>query len=365
MAGVTLKHVEKTYPGNVTAVSKMDLEIRDGEFVVLTGPSGCGQSTVLRMIAGLESVTSGELYIGSRLVNNAAPKDRNIAAVFQNRALYPHMTVYKNIAFGLTLQRLSQEEIDRRVHEAARILELEPLLDRRPKELSNGQRQRVTFARAMVRSPAVFLLDEPLTSLDAKLRTTMYAELSRLHRHLQTTFVYTTHDPVEAMAMGERVVVMKSGSIQQSGTPQVLYDTPCSLFVAGFIGSPRMNFLDAVIAQEDGRFTVRTCGSSIALPERMDKKVLGPYVGRTVVLGVRPEDLSPAVPGKAHDLDAVVEFAGPMGAEAHLLLNCQGSKLMMRTPSSYPGKAGTPAALVLNRNKLHLFDKETERAIAH
>jgi len=366
MAGITFKHVEKTYPGNVTAVSGMDLEIRDGEFVVLAGPSGCGKSTALRIIAGLESVSGGELYIGGRMVNNVAPKDRNIAAVFQNRALYPHMSVYKNIAFGLSLQRLSLEEIDRRVREAARILELEPLLDRKPKELSNGQGQRVAFARAMVRDPAVFLLDEPLITLDARLRTTMYAELRRLHKYLQATFVYATHDPAEAMAVGERVVVMKGGAIQQFDTPKVLYNAPCSLFVAGFTGcSSRMNLLDAVIGEEDGKFTVSTCGSSIALPERMDKGVLGSYAGRNVLLGVRPEDLSPAAPGEAHDLDAVIESAEFAGTEARLRLNCQSTKLAMKTSSSYPGRAGEPAALVLNRNKLYLFDKETERAIAH
>ena len=365
MASITFKHVEKTYPGNVTVVPDLNLEIQDKEFVILVGPSGCGKSTTLRMIAGLEDISSGELYIGDRVVNDVAPKDRNIAMVFQNYALYPHMTVYKNIAFGLTLQKIPQDEIDRRVHEAARALDLEHLLNRKPKALSGGQRQRVALGRAMVRNPAVFLLDEPLSNLDAKLRTAMRAEISRLHKRLQTTFVYVTHDQTEAMTMGDRIVVMKNGIIQQNDTPQNLYDYPCNLFVAGFIGSPQMNFLDAVIAEEDGKFLAKTCGASIALPERMDKKVLGAYVGKTVVLGVRPEDVDPVADGGAHDLEAVVEIAELMGAETHLHLDCQGSKLVVRTPSSYPGKVGSSAALTLNKEKLHLFDKETEQASAH
>ncbi|WP_325200933.1 ABC transporter ATP-binding protein [Oscillibacter sp.] len=364
MASITFKHVEKTYPGNVTVVPDLNLEIQDKEFVILVGPSGCGKSTTLRMIAGLEDITSGELYIGDRVVNDVAPKDRDIAMVFQNYALYPHMTVYKNIAFGLTLQKIPQDEIDRRVHEAARALDLEHLLNRKPKALSGGQRQRVALGRAMVRNPAVFLLDEPLSNLDAKLRTAMRAEISRLHKRLQTTFVYVTHDQTEAMTMGDRIVVMKNGIIQQNDTPQNLYDYPCNLFVAGFIGSPQMNFMDAVIAEEDGKFAARTCGSTIALPERMNKEALGAYVGKTVVLGVRPEDVDAAV-GPNYDLDATIEIAELMGAEIHLHLDCQGSKLVVRAPSTYPGRVGDAAKLALNKDKIHLFDKETEQAIAH
>ena len=364
MASITFKHVEKTYPGNVTVVPDLNLEIQDKEFVILVGPSGCGKSTTLRMIAGLEDITSGELYIGDRVVNDVAPKDRDIAMVFQNYALYPHMTVYKNIAFGLTLQKIPQEEIDRRVHEAARALDLEHLLNRKPKALSGGQRQRVALGRAMVRNPAVFLLDEPLSNLDAKLRTAMRAEISRLHKRLQTTFVYVTHDQTEAMTMGDRIVVMKNGIIQQNDTPQTLYDAPCNLFVAGFIGSPQMNFLDAVIAEENGKFVAKTCGSSVTLPERMGKEVLGPYVGKTVVLGVRPEDVDAAV-GPNYDLDATIEIAELMGAEIHLHLDCHGSKVVVRAPSTYPGRVGDSAKLTLNKEKIHLFDKETEQAIAH
>ena len=363
MASITFKHVEKTYPGNVTVVPDLNLEIQDKEFVILVGPSGCGKSTTLRMIAGLEDITSGELYIGDRLVNDVAPKDRDIAMVFQNYALYPHMTVYKNIAFGLTLQKIPQDEIDRRVHEAARALDLEHLLNRKPKALSGGQRQRVALGRAMVRNPAVFLLDEPLSNLDAKLRTAMRAEISRLHKRLQTTFVYVTHDQTEAMTMGDRIVVMKNGVIQQNDTPQNLYDTPCNLFVAGFIGSPQMNFLDAVIAEEGGKLVAKTCGASVSLPERMEKA--RSYMGKTVVLGVRPEDLDPVEDGGSYDLEAVIEIAELMGAETHLHLDCQGAKLVVKAPSSYPGRVGDTAKLALNKNKLHLFDKETEEAIAH
>ncbi len=365
MASITFKHVEKTYPGNVTVVPDLNLEIQDKEFVILVGPSGCGKSTTLRMIAGLEDITSGELYIGDRVVNDVAPKDRDIAMVFQNYALYPHMTVYKNIAFGLTLQKIPQEEIDRRVHEAARALDLEHLLNRKPKALSGGQRQRVALGRAMVRNPAVFLLDEPLSNLDAKLRAAMRAEISRLHKRLQTTFVYVTHDQTEAMTMGDRIVVMKNGVIQQNDTPQNLYDYPCNLFVAGFIGSPQMNFLDAVITEQSGAYAARVCGSTVPLSPRMDRAALAPYVGKTVVLGIRPEDVEMAAGGSEHTLNAKIEIAELMGAEINLHLDCQGGKLVVRAPSTYPGRVGDNAALALNQEKIHLFDKETEQAIAH
>ncbi len=365
MASITFKHVKKIYPGNVTVVPDLNLEIQDKEFVILVGPSGCGKSTTLRMIAGLEDVSEGELYIGDRVVNDVAPKDRDIAMVFQNYALYPHMTVYKNIAFGLNLKKMPKDEIDRRVHEAAQALDLEPFLNRKPKALSGGQRQRVALGRAMVRNPAVFLLDEPLSNLDAKLRTAMRAEISRLHKRLQTTFVYVTHDQTEAMTMGDRIVVMKSGIIQQNDTPQNLYDAPCNLFVAGFIGSPQMNFVDAVITEKNGTYRAEFCGSGVDLPEHMDKAALAPYVGKTVVLGVRPEDVDAVPAGQPHHLDAQIEIAELMGAEINLHLDCQGAKLVARIESGYKGREGDPAALVLNTKKLHLFDKETEQAIAH
>ena len=365
MASITFKHVKKVYPGNVTVVPDLNLEIKDKEFVILVGPSGCGKSTTLRMIAGLEDISEGELYIGDRVVNDIAPKDRDIAMVFQNYALYPHMTVYKNIAFGLNLQKVPKDEIDRRVHEAAKALDLEHLLNRKPKALSGGQRQRVALGRAMVRNPAVFLLDEPLSNLDAKLRTAMRSEISRLHKRLQTTFVYVTHDQTEAMTMGDRIVVMKDGVIQQVDTPQNLYDFPCNLFVAGFIGSPQMNFIDAVITEKGGAYYAQFCGSSIALPEKMDKQKLAAYVGKTVVLGIRPEDID-AVPNTGkHDVEAKIEIAELMGAEINLHLDCQGIKLVVRAGSAYTGREGDMGALVFKASKVHLFDKETELAIAH
>ncbi|MCI8476934.1 MAG: sn-glycerol-3-phosphate ABC transporter ATP-binding protein UgpC [Oscillospiraceae bacterium] len=365
MASIQFKHVRKTYPGNVTIVPDLNLEIADKEFVILVGPSGCGKSTTLRMIAGLEDISDGELWIGDRVVNDVAPKDRDIAMVFQNYALYPHMTVYKNIAFGLTLQKVPKEEIDRRVHEAAKALDLEHLLNRKPKQLSGGQRQRVALGRAMVRNPAVFLLDEPLSNLDAKLRTAMRAEISRLHKRLATTFVYVTHDQTEAMTMGDRIVVMKDGIIQQNDTPQNLYDYPCNLFVAGFIGSPQMNFMDAVLTEQGGVYSAEVCGHRIALSDHMDAKKLAPYVGKTVVLGIRPEDIDAVSAGDKHDLDAKIEIAELMGAEINLHLDCQGNKLVVRAAASYAGREGDTAALVFKTEKIHLFDKETELAIAH
>ena len=268
MASISFRNVTKIYDGaDKPVVPNLNLEIADKEFIILVGPSGCGKSTTLRMIAGLESISSGELYIGDRLVNNVPPKDRDIAMVFQNYALYPHMSVYKNIAFGLTLRNVPKDEIDKRVHEAAKILDLEHLLERKPKALSGGQRQRVALGRAMVRNPAVFLLDEPLSNLDAKLRTSMRSEIARLHRRLDTTFVYVTHDQTEAMTMGDRIVVMKDGLIQQYDTPKVLYDTPCNLFVAGFIGSPQMNFLEATIAAEDGKLFAVLRDTKLEIPD--------------------------------------------------------------------------------------------------
>ena len=366
MASITFKHVNKTYPGNVTVVPDLNLEIQDKEFVILVGPSGCGKSTTLRMIAGLEDITSGELYIGDRLVNDVAPKDRDIAMVFQNYALYPHMTVYKNIAFGLLQQKVPKDEIDRRVHEAARALDLESLLNRKPKALSGGQRQRVSLGRAMVRNPAVFLLDEPLSNLDAKLRTTMRSEISRLHKRLQTTFVYVTHDQTKAMTMGDRIVVMKDGVIQQNDAPQVLYDYPCNLFVAGFIGSPQMNFLDAVISKQGDGYAAQVCGSTVALPPRMNEAV-APYVGKTVVLGIRPEDIIAvdASQGAGSGMTSTVEIAELMGAEISLHVDCQGSRMVIRTEPTFKGREGDTAMLTFKTEKIHLFDKETEQAIAH
>ncbi len=370
MASITFKHVNKTYPGNVTVVPDLNLEIQDKEFVILVGPSGCGKSTTLRMIAGLEDISSGELYIGDRLVNDVAPKDRDIAMVFQNYALYPHMTVYKNIAFGLLQQKVPKDEIDRRVHEAARALDLEHLLNRKPKALSGGQRQRVSLGRAMVRNPAVFLLDEPLSNLDAKLRTAMRSEISRLHKRLQTTFVYVTHDQTEAMTMGDRIVVMKDGIIQQNDSPQMLYDYPCNLFVAGFIGSPQMNFLDAVIVKEGSGYAAQLCGTAVSLPAWMNEAV-APYTGKAVMLGIRPEDVIAVDASEAGDatkagsMTSTVEIAELMGAEISLHVNCQGNQMVIRTEPTFKGREGDTAILTFKNEKIHLFDKETELAIAH
>ena len=285
MASISLNHIKKVYPGDIEVISDLNLQIKDKEFVVLVGPSGCGKSTTLRMIAGLEEISDGEMYIGDRKVNDVAPKDRDIAMVFQNYALYPHMTVYKNMAFALKLRKTPKDEIDRKVHEAAKVLDIEHLLNRKPKQLSGGQRQRVALGRAMVRDPAVFLLDEPLSNLDAKLRTQMRTEIIKLHQKLDTTFVYVTHDQTEAMTMGDRIVVMKGGEIQQADTPQTLYDHPCNLFVAGFIGSPQMNFMDAELGRDADGYKLTFADQSLHFA---GSDALSEYVGKTVVFGIRP-----------------------------------------------------------------------------
>ena len=316
MASISFKNVTKTYDGAASpVVPNLNLEIKDKEFIILVGPSGCGKSTTLRMIAGLETITEGEVYIGDRLVNKVPPKDRDIAMVFQNYALYPHMNVYKNISFGLNLRKEDKAEIDRRVHEAAKILDLEHLLTRKPKELSGGQRQRVALGRAMVRNPAVFLLDEPLSNLDAKLRASMRTEIAKLHQKLDITFVYVTHDQTEAMTMGDRIVVMKEGIVQQFDTPQVLYDTPDNLFVAGFIGSPQMNFMDAQIVQEGSNLYAVVKNNKLLVPD-FKKKALAPYVGKSVIMGLRLEDFLPKEKmTKDNTLNAEMNFSELMGAD--------------------------------------------------
>ena len=293
MASLSLKNVCKVYPNGFVAVKDFNLEIADQEFIIFVGPSGCGKSTTLRMIAGLEEISSGELWIGDKLVNDVEPKDRDIAMVFQNYALYPHMSVYDNMAFGLKLRKVPKAEIDKSVHEAAKILDIEHLLDRKPKALSGGQRQRVAMGRAIVRSPKVFLMDEPLSNLDAKLRVQMRVEISKLHKRLQTTIIYVTHDQTEAMTLGTRIVVLKDGIIQQVDTPQNLYNTPNNIFVAGFIGSPQMNLIDATVAQEGSQVTLKMSDDVIIkLPAEKSKKLIdGGYVGKTVVVGIRPEDV--------------------------------------------------------------------------
>jgi multiple sugar transport system ATP-binding protein len=365
MASITLQHINKTYPGDVTAVSDLNLEIPDKECVVLVGPSGCGKSTILRMIAGLEDVSSGKLYIGDRLVNDVAPQDRRIALVLRNGTLYPRMTVYKNIAFGLSIQKLPKDEIDRRVQEAAKALGLESVLDCKPKGLTGDQRQRVVLGRAMVRHPEVLLLDEPLADRDTKLRTAMCDEIQCLHQVLNTTFVCVVKDQNEALKLGDRVVVLQNGAVQQNDTPQNLYDHPCNLFVASYIGSPSMNFVDAVISEENGVYSADICGTKVELPKHIDPEKLAPYVGKTVVLGIRPEDIAPVGLTEQHDLEGEVEGEELAGAEIDLHLDCRGSELVLRGGAASSGHRGERFALAFNHEKIHLFDKETTLAIAN
>ncbi len=365
MASISCRHIYKIYPGNVTAVKDFNLEIADKEFIVFVGPSGCGKSTTLRMIAGLEEISKGEMYIGDRLINDVPPKDRDIAMVFQNYALYPHMTVFKNMAFGLELRKMPKDEIDKRVREAAKVLEIEHLLDRKPKALSGGQRQRVALGRAMVRNPAVFLLDEPLSNLDAKLRTSMRTEIIKLHKKLATTFIYVTHDQTEAMTMGDRIVVMKDGVVQQVDTPQNLYDGPCNMFVAGFIGSPQMNFMEGVLKKSGDVFSIDLSGATIALPtEKTNGGKLDAYVGKTIKMGIRPEDL------KDDDeflerhpnthLETEVEVSELMGAEIYLYMTYKGQNIMARVSSSSAARPGSKVTIAMDAHKIHLFDPETE-----
>lgn len=370
MASLTLKHIYKKYSDSVTAVSDFNLEITDKEFVVLVGPSGCGKSTTLRMIAGLEEITEGELYIGDRLVNEVAPKDRDIAMVFQNYALYPHMTVYENMAFGLKLRKTPKEDIKRRVDEAAKILDISHLLDRKPKALSGGQRQRVALGRAIVREPKVFLLDEPLSNLDAKLRAQMRTELSKLHDKLGTTFIYVTHDQTEAMTMGDRIVVMKDGVIQQVDTPQNLYERPCNAFVAGFMGSPQMNFVDAKLVSRSGVLGVEFGNGKycIKLPEgKVKDESVKAFIDKDIILGIRPEHihddemfLSLAKDGI---VDVDVEVTELMGAETYLYLNLDGTQVTARVDPRTTARQGDSLKVAIDVNKIHLFDKETEKVI--
>ena len=368
MASISCRHIYKVYPGNVTAVKDFNLEIADKEFIVFVGPSGCGKSTTLRMVAGLEEISKGEMYIGDRLINDVPPKDRDIAMVFQSYALYPHMTVYKNMAFGLELRKMPKDEIDKRVREAAKILEIEHLLDRKPKALSGGQRQRVALGRAMVRNPAVFLLDEPLSNLDAKLRTSMRTEIIKLHKRLATTFIYVTHDQTEAMTMGDRIVVMKDGVIQQVDTPQNLYDYPCNLFVAGFIGSPQMNFLDATVKKDGDAYSVDVAGTVLPLPkEKTADGKLNSYVGKQVKIGIRPEDMKDDEEFLAKHpntrMDAEVEVSELMGAEIYLYLTFKGQNMMARVSPTSKARRGDKVTLAVDPHKIHIFDAETEQTI--
>ena len=370
MASLSLKHIYKKYPGGVTAVSDFCLDIKDKEFLILVGPSGCGKTTTLRMIAGLEEITEGELFIGDRLVNDVAPKDRDIAMVFQNYALYPHMTVFDNMAFGLKLRKTPKEEIKRRVEEAARILDITHLLDRRPKALSGGQKQRVALGRAIVRKPMVFLLDEPLSNLDAKLRATMRTELTKIHQRVGTTFVYVTHDQTEAMTMATRIVVMKDGLIQQVDTPQNLYDMPVNLFVAGFIGTPQMNFFDCTLEKKGDDLYLTFGDNALKLPkDKANSPILKDYVGKEVVAGIRPENIHDDEAALAAYSDAVintsVEVSELMGSEIHLYLACGEQHFVARVSSRSMARPGDSVKIALDMSRVHLFDKDTERYIIH
>ena len=368
MASLSLQHINKTYPNGFEAVKDFNLEIEDKEFIIFVGPSGCGKSTTLRMIAGLEEISGGTLKIGDRVVNDVEPKDRDIAMVFQNYALYPHMTVYDNMAFGLKLRKVPKDEIDKMVREAAKILDLEKLLDRKPKALSGGQRQRVAMGRAIVRHPKVFLMDEPLSNLDAKLRVQMRIEISKLHERLGATIIYVTHDQTEAMTLGTRIVVMKDGVVQQVDTPQNLYEHPGNLFVAGFIGSPQMNFMDARI-EVKGEDVTATVGKYVLKVPADKAKALkdGGYDGKTVVLGIRPENVydSPEFLAAHPDstLESTIRVYELLGAEVYLYFDVEGFNMTARVDPTTKSRTGDVVRFALDMNKIHLFDKETEKSI--
>ncbi|MCP1102348.1 multiple sugar transport system ATP-binding protein [Aequitasia blattaphilus] len=370
MANLSLKGIDKKYPNGFHAVKDFNLEIEDKEFIIFVGPSGCGKSTTLRMIAGLEDISGGTLEIDGKVVNDVEPKDRDIAMVFQNYALYPHMTVYDNMAFGLKLRKVPKAEIDQKVKEAARILDLESLLDRKPKALSGGQRQRVAMGRAIVRNPKVFLMDEPLSNLDAKLRVQMRIEISKLHENLGATMIYVTHDQTEAMTLGTRIVVMKDGVVQQVDTPQNLYNHPQNLFVAGFIGSPHMNFQDAVVSVKGTDVFLKIGESELKLPVAKAKKLIdGNYDGKTVVLGIRPEDV--------HDeesfinsfpesvIKSEIKVYELLGAEVYLYFDVEGEQMTARVNPRTTLRTGDTGVFALDMEKVHVFDKESELTITN
>jgi multiple sugar transport system ATP-binding protein len=368
MANLSLKNIYKVYPGDVVAVKDFNLEIKDKEFIVFVGPSGCGKSTTLRMIAGLESISKGELYIGDKLVNDIEPKERDISMVFQNYALYPHMSVFDNMAFGLKIKKVPKSEIEEKVKEAARILDIENLLSRKPKALSGGQRQRVALGRAIVRNPKVFLMDEPLSNLDAKLRVQMRTEIAKLHNSLETTFIYVTHDQTEAMTMGSRIVVMKDGIIQQVDTPQNIYNYPSNIFVASFIGSPQMNFLNGEVLFEENKAYAIFEEQKILLPEKTAKILKDNNVkGKKVVFGIRPEalndDVSMIKENPEEVIDVNVEVIELMGAESYIYTKDGSSSLTVRVEGTTRLKVGEKAKLHMDAEKIHVFDKETELRI--
>ena len=363
MANLKLDAVRKVYANGYVAVAGASFEILDGEFLVLVGPSGCGKSTLLRLIAGLESITSGTLSIADRVVNDVEPKDRDIAMVFQSYALYPHMTVGENLAFGLTLRGTARDEIKRRVDEAAKTLELGPVLARKPGQLSGGQRQRVALGRALVRNPSVFLLDEPLSNLDARLRLSMRVEIAKLHRTLGTTMIYVTHDQIEAMTLGQRIVVLKDGEIQQIDTPMNLYAKPANLFVAGFLGSPAMNFLHGRVIEQDG---LKLDTGEIHIPLDATSEIAAnarTFLGRELIAGLRPEDLTPATPSSPARFSALIDLIEPVGNETFLNLRSGHTTLIARIPPQDLPSAGESIELGFDPARLHLFDPTTEQRL--
>ncbi|MEE8836952.1 MAG: sn-glycerol-3-phosphate ABC transporter ATP-binding protein UgpC [Eubacteriales bacterium] len=371
MSSLSLEHIGKKYPNGFEAVKDFNLDIKDKEFIIFVGPSGCGKSTTLRMIAGLEEITSGTLKIDGKVMNDVDPKDRDIAMVFQNYALYPHMTVYDNMAFGLKLRKVPKDQIDKMVKEAAKILDLEHLLDRKPKALSGGQRQRVAMGRAIVRNPRVFLMDEPLSNLDAKLRVQMRTEIAKLHDRLGATIIYVTHDQTEAMTLGTRIVVMKEGVVQQVDTPQALYNTPCNLFVAGFIGSPQMNFLDAVPEKdESGHVALNIAGSKFPVPDAKGKVLIEKgYIGKTVTAGIRPENISDDPEDiqkwSNETFKAKINVYELLGAETFLYFDFGGTAMTARVNPSSTARTGDEVTFAVDADKFHIFDKDTELAIVH
>jgi len=365
VARVVLENVNKKF-GDVVAVKDINLEIKDQEFMVLVGPSGCGKTTTLRMVAGLEEITSGKIYINNDLINDVPPKDRNIAMVFQNYALYPHMKVYDNMAFGLKLRKVSKQEIKERVGEAADILGLSELLDRYPKQLSGGQRQRVALGRAIVRRPAVFLMDEPLSNLDAKLRVQMRSELQRIHKTLKATVIYVTHDQVEAMTLGQRISVILNGELQQVDNPLTVYSNPSNRFVGGFIGSPPMNFINGTVIKKDNKYTFECEGFRMSIPDSV-ANLLENYVGKEVIFGIRPEDVwdvpsSEWIKEKLY-LDSLVDFREIIGAETYLYVHVGGVPLVSRVNGLCDASTGSEFKIVINLNKVHFFDPENQKAI--
>ena len=371
MATVSLKNVKKIYDNKVTAVHDFNLEIADKEFIVLVGPSGCGKSTTLRMIAGLEDISEGDLFIGGKRMNDVEPKDRDIAMVFQSYALYPHMTVYENMAFALKLRKVPKEEIDKKVREAAEILDITQYLDRKPKALSGGQRQRVAIGRAIVRDPKVFLMDEPLSNLDAKLRNQMRAEIIKLRQRINTTFIYVTHDQTEAMTLGDRIVIMKDGFVQQIGTPQEVFNHPANLFVAGFIGTPQMNFFDAVLTRTGDKYTVTAYGTVFEPDEEKQAALLANNAqSGAVTLGVRPEHIMLCAPGAANSIKATVDVSEMMGSSIHLHTNVQGKDVVMvlatvDLPADHNTgfRYGEEVNFTFGGNVMHVFDSETGKAL--